>query len=224
MRNGNTKKVNNLRREEQDGIWEGLMGEDWARYRGLIGKVLPNAHQMWPEDEGELEQRPGTSGDTTTDSSDATSSTGAIPNRISSLANPSAAEPGDAGVTAVAPTDAAASGGISTLKGQPLDGLRAIPVRFVLQGGIVLSEAVPPLNAEGKAMRLGEALHGFFPALFPSSLVTINDASGAGSASAEKPSPHQQQQLAVAVLQGVRVPMESTMHWLTRAMSGAEGW
>ncbi|CAO1615761.1 unnamed protein product [Parajaminaea phylloscopi] len=270
VRNGNTKKVNNLRREEQDGIWESVRTGDWGTYSTLISKLLPPASAYPMEPMPPVNAALGVSVPAAS-----TSSTSSIPNRSSSLYStggnesqasltpslfaPSIAETiltpgaseddngGSMGGHAAANANAeslAAGASPMTLKGLALPGLKAIPVKFVLQGSVMLQEAIPPLNnpapnsssnATPVSMTLGQALHALFPALFPSSLdgndgpaaaatlaaatstATITPTAGDAGGQALLP-------LAVPIIQGIRVPLDSSMPWLSRVMSGPEGW
>lgn len=252
VRNGNTKKVNNLRKEEQDGIWEAVRSGNWSSYSALVSKLLPPL-SAWPV-EAEV--------DTTSIAAstvDAASSS-AIPNRSSSLHTPvvnnesqtSLVAPSlespfeglsddNAGTAGAGSTvSGAADGGtgqlpssagvVNALKGQPLPGLKAIPVKFVLQGSVVLQEAVPPMkahasaNAAPTAVTLANVLHAVFPALFPLA-PGLADTNG-DPAAATNPGVEAAQlaPLAVPIIHGIRVPLESSMPWLSRVMSGAEGW
>lgn len=277
VRNGNTKKVNNLRRGEQDGIWEAVREGDWGKWSGLVeGKLLP-AQGSWPAEVGTgATAGGGAQGSAAQGGGPTGGATGAIPNRSSSLfptssatsdgaqhegedAAPPPAEPATPG------TFSGKSNGNSSFSSLP--GLKAIPVKIVLQGGTVLQEAVPPLvggpgsgeqqqqadgaggNGGGRPLTLGEALHFLLPALFPSTGVEASSASAASeppsglpsgslgidfsgidgeSTTSRRPSPSSQAAaqppMAVAVVQGVRVPLEASLTWLSRVMSGAEGW
>lgn len=278
VRNGNTKKVNNLRRGEQDGIWEAVREGDWAKWSGLVeGKLLP-AQGSWPVEVGTTAAGGGggPQGAAAQGGGPTGGATGAIPNRSSSLF-PSSSATGDGaqhdGDDAAPPPAEPATPGTFSGKSNgnnsfsSLPGLKAIPVKIVLQGGTVLQEAVPPMvgasgggeqqqqadgtgsNGGGRPLTLGEALHFLLPALFPSTGVEASSASAASeppsglpsgslgidfsgidgeSTTSRRPSPSSQAAaqppMAVAVVQGVRVPLEASLTWLSRVMSGAEGW
>lgn len=129
---------------------------------------------------------------------------------------------------------------IKQLKGHSLPNLKAIPVKFVLQGGTVLQEAVPPLAEDrSSGMTLQGVLSGLFPALFPAPPPVLSEGEGSlgidfqdstAVTGVEERSLHSQAGqtnggvLAVAMIQGIVVPLESTLPWLARTMGGADGW
>lgn len=176
--------------------------------------------------------------------------------------------------------------GSRTVKGHGLPGLKAIPVKFVLQGGTILQEGVPPLTEDGKATTLQYVLSALFSALFPqqqqASAAAASKGSGSGSPtisglptksdsrhptlgvdfsplnlspprsttgtprSAEASRERQADSaggtgtgktggaggggaggggaLAVPIVQGIRIPLDSPVAQLARSISGADGW
>ncbi|PWN26277.1 hypothetical protein BDZ90DRAFT_233411 [Jaminaea rosea] len=257
IRNGNTKKVNSLRKQELDAVWEALVAGEYEKWMGVVGRLLP-AQGSWP-DEG-VGARPALA--------HLQSTTSSIPNRSSSL-HPASSSTDDhlEGADDSAVPSASGPGTFSKSNSgayTSLPGLKAIPVKIVLQGGTVIQEGVPPLvvlggagsngggqadgngngngsNSATRSLTVGEALHVLLPALFPaSSTPTIepSQASGAdpsslgidfsgfdsteGKALPDPPAPPPP--MAVPIVQGVRIPLESSMPWLCRVMSGGEGW
>ncbi|PWN22419.1 hypothetical protein BCV69DRAFT_281412 [Microstroma glucosiphilum] len=304
VRNGNTKKVNNLRRPEQDGIWDALIGGDYAQFTSLTSRILPAASAYPappPQPSAPPSSYPSTFRSASHTSSHEDLSSSLVPRRASSLyaapsggvfassqfnsSNPNlpidkgsedtaaAATESSATTSTVGPTDS----GSRTVKGQGLPGLKAIPVKFVLQGGTILQEGVPPLTEDGKPTTLQHVLSVLFPALFPqqqisaaskgsptiSGLPTKSDnrlptlgvdfsplslsppqsttstprsteasrerqgdpagvmgktsTTGAGPGTGAGP-------LAVPIVQGIRIPLESPVAQLARSVSGADGW
>lgn len=266
VRNGNTKKVNNLRREEQDGIWEALRTGDWNTYSTLMSKLLPPS-SAYPPEFASASAVAASSASPSSSIPNRTSSlysvgTGALGELVNesqtslapSLIAPSSElplVPGSPGLDEAAGSSSSSYGVVvgtsgsdgtstatasspQTLKGHPLPGLKAIPVKLVLQGGIVLQEAIPPLHSPPPStsnaavatptppsMTLGHVLHTLFPALFPASPegTIVNDAAAAVSSDVGFMTA-----LAVPIIQGIRVPLNSSMPWLSRVMSGADGW
>lgn len=294
VRNGNTKKVNALRKSDQDGIWEAVQRGDFALYSSVMVKILPPASTY---DAG------AGAGDATTSASappafdppqpaptpppptppPPPSSSSMVPSRGSSLLPPgrnasstSLLTPGVNTVglgssgneqqhaDAAAASEASASASTSTtptpasvpppgtLRGTGLPGLKSIPMRFILQGGTILQEGVPPIGEDGRPMTLGVVLHTLFPALFPVAATAATtgatpsfslgldfmasdvgagagaDAGGstatAAPAPAAPPSISHIDPLAVPIMQGIRVPLASTMLYLNRCLAGADGW
>lgn len=132
------------------------------------------------------------------------------------------------------PTSAATTPG--TLKGPGLPGLKTIPVRFILQGGTILQESIPPLVSTGtgeeatssRHTTLALVLHTLFPALFPISTTSKPSFSlgldFSSSAGGHDPNDVNVDALAVPITQGIRVPLSTTMLWLNKCLAGADGW
>lgn len=184
--------------------------------------------------------------------------------------------------SAPASTVSTTDSGSRTVKGQGLPGLKAIPVKFVLQGGTILQEGVPPLTEDGKPTTLQYVLSALFPALFPQpqaqtaskgsptisglpaksdsrlptfgvdfsplslsppqsttstprsseasrerhadpagapgtgKISSLGGAAGGGGGGAST--------LAVPIVQGIRIPLDSPVAQLARSVSGADGW
>ena len=65
------------------------------------------------------------------------------------------------------PSAASSSGNLNNkFKGQSLPNLKAIPVKFVLQGGIVLQEAIPPLVGDDGMKIVMEPIHDSLPRVY----------------------------------------------------------
>lgn len=137
------------------------------------------------------------------------------------------------------PSAASSSGNLNNkFKGQSLPNLKAIPVKFVLQGGIVLQEAIPPLVGDDgmKSMTLKMVLNGLFPALFPSSSSSTTSTAGeeeksslgidfrGGTETSDQGETTVGRTLAIPIIQGIHIPLESSIPWLAKTMSGTDGW
>ncbi|CAO1631961.1 unnamed protein product [Sympodiomycopsis kandeliae] len=252
IRNGNTKKVNALRRSEQDGIWEAIERGDFTQYSTLITKIAPpsSSYNAAGASNHRGPSKPESHNDTAP-------STQPVPSRVSSLypgqggANasstsltPSALSVSVGNEDGVTPaeenqsseqdtSDTQSSNTPGSLKGQGVAGLKSIPVKFILQGGTILQECIPPLSEDGKnATKLYHVLQTLFPALFPSSASSTSPSFSLGldfsstvhNSSSIDEEGARSSALAIPIIQGIRIPFTSTMLWLNKCLADADGW
>ncbi|ORX38891.1 autophagy protein Apg5-domain-containing protein [Kockovaella imperatae] len=85
---------------------------------------------------------------------------------------------------------------------------RALPVKLYLPDNApVIQEVVPPMTADGMPLSILALLRQHLPLLFPA----LN----------EKGSPYD---LAIPVAQGIEIPPEAEVAWLSACMCGVDGW
>lgn len=212
VRWGSTKRVTNLRKTEQDALWEGVVNHNFETYWSVASKIIP----PMPTSE---------SGNTSTTSSSN------HPSRAPSVSTPTGNNGGDIGKLSVmqqpfnesqsslnsaAPSESNVSVGegsgtaASTIA---RIGYRSLPMRFhLVEGAPVVQEPVAPYTEDGRPTTLYSVLSALFPLLVPPTPTFSTQ-------NAPPPPP-----LAYAVIQGIRVPFEAEIPWIGAALSSADGW
>lgn len=138
-----------------------------------------------------------------------------------------------------APSTDPASTSSSSAKAESSYSARALPIKIYLPDGApVIQEVITPLTSDGESSALHAhfsrkenelttgkpqtilgALRDHLPLLFPmtSTLSALSSSSGSSSSTTSYP-------LAIPLLQGVEVPPEAEVAWLTSTLCGADGW
>lgn len=207
VRWGSTKRVTNLRKTEQDALWEGVVNHNFETYWSVASKIIP----PMPISDG------GTATTTTTTSS-------GHPSRATSVSNGgesgrlSVMQPqfneSQTSLNSAAPSESNVSvgeGGSSTTAANR-NGYRSLPMRFhLVEGAPVVQEPVAPYTEDGRPTTLYSILSALFPLLVPPTPIFSTQSS--------PPPP-----LAYAVIQGIRIPFEAEIPWIGAALSSADGW
>lgn len=212
VRYGSTKKVSNLRRQEQDSLWDGLVerkftslmvegdeiklarfyADDFEKYWSVASKLIPA-----PSPPSLLHSRQ--------------------PSRTPSMVGPidgltRHANESQTSVAASVSSDHESNGGSGGNR-PPTSAVapRNVPIRFHLPDQApIVQEPIAPLE-DGRPVTLQSTLSSLFPLLFPPP-----QSFKLGSASAPN--------LAVPIIHGVQVPLESEIGWLSSAFTSADGW
>ncbi|KAG8887931.1 autophagy protein 5, partial [Tulasnella sp. 332] len=145
LRWGNTRKVTGLRKQDHDGLWEGVRTHSFDDFWRIGSKIFPTTTPLNPH------QGYNPNGHSTMNSPPS-----------ATLAPPSLS--GTSTITPRSPTATESSGP------NPQDGaytVRSVPVRIFLPDGPVLQELVPPVIEEGRAHTLRHFLRTQLPLLFP---------------------------------------------------------
>jgi autophagy-related protein 5 len=203
VRHGSTKRVTNLRRTEQDALWEGVMQHDFDVYWSVAEKVMPSASVL----NDELAATSGLAPPSRTPSFSSTN-TAPVKSILTHHHNESLSSLHSA---------AASESGVSTAETASTTKTiyRSVPMRFHLSNGApVVQEPAAPFTEDGRAITLHIVLSSLFPLLFPPT-PTFSTAAATGI----QPAP-----LAYAVIQGIRVPLEAEIAWIGSVLPYADGW
>ncbi|KAG8936685.1 autophagy protein 5 [Tulasnella sp. 419] len=147
LRWGNTKRVTSLRKQDHDGLWEGVREHNFDEFWRIASKIFPTTTPLSPNQVSS-------------------------PNGTSTLNSLPSSPPPSQHLTATStfapsrPPSADPSG----TSGGDRDGaynVRSVPVRIYLPDGPVLQELVPPLIEEGRPHTLRHFLRTHLPLLFP---------------------------------------------------------
>jgi len=146
LRWGNTKRVTGLRKQEQDGLWDGVKDHNFDDFWRVASKIFPVPTAFVPT----LHDAPLPS-----PSPSHVSNFTSTQSQIQAQTRPASTDP-------------------ATGQHQDRDGaynVRSIPVRVYLpSGGPVLQDLVPPIAEEGRESKpntLRKFLHSHLPLLFP---------------------------------------------------------
>ncbi|TKY86101.1 hypothetical protein EX895_004926 [Sporisorium graminicola] len=221
VRYGSTKKVVNLRKQEQDTLWDGVVSHDYDVFWSIANKLVPNASVSSLDAShgaaappagcspiasrtlslnlgGTQEERaaPPVQRSLTTQPNESQASL--APSTVSTITSTTSPDPPSAAGGAATPSTGSA--------------VRSIPIRiFLPDNAPIVQEPVPPTLEDGRANTLGAVLSALFPLLFP-------------------PPPSfssfqaQARPLAYALVQGVRMPLDAEIAWLGSALVGPDGW
>ncbi|EPQ30755.1 uncharacterized protein PFL1_01656 [Pseudozyma flocculosa PF-1] len=226
VRYGSTKKVVNLRRQEQDALWEGVVQHDFDAYWAVAHKLVPSTQPLSTSSSAEAEReylsraaalRSG--GSSAALSEEKPGGSVGMPRQASftSQSNESQASLAPSMVsTMTGATSSDAHGGTMTPSGAAATsssgGIRSVPIRILLPDGAPsVQEPVAPLLEDGRPATLATLLSGLFPLLFPP------PPSFSSFQAASPP-------LAYAVIQGVRMPLDAEVGWLGSTMLSPDGW
>ena len=216
VRWGSTKRVTNLRKTEQDALWEGVVSHDFDAYWSVASKIIPPMTAFDPAQGGAASSSRAPSVSTPGITADGLKAPPFTQQANESQRSLQSAAPSESGVsvadsTATATTTTTTAGGGKTGSGGHY---RSLPMRFYLvQGAPTVQEPVAPYHEDGRPITLQAVLSALFPLLFP----PIPTFSTSASQSAPPP-------LAYAVIQGIRVPPEAEIPWIGAALSSADGW
>ncbi|KAL1700454.1 autophagy protein Apg5-domain-containing protein [Schizophyllum commune] len=97
--------------------------------------------------------------------------------------------------------------------------VRSVPARIYLPDGPVIQDLVPPMLEDGNPQTLADFLSTRLPLLFPP-----RPPPPPPSRTNPRPQPPPVHDLAYPIIQGVIVPMEAEVAWLSACMAGADGW
>lgn len=231
VRHGSTKRVVNLRRTEQDALWEGVVEHDFDMYWSVASKIVPSGIQ--PTSSAAEASGPGSLSPSRAASIVSTAGEAQTADRYGTTTSQLTARPSltqqfnesQTSLHSAAPSEtnisvaesaatnrtSTAGGGGGASVGQ---NYRSLPMRFHLDGGApVVQEPVAPFTEDGRAATLHSVLSALFPLLFPPTPTF------SASSSPTPPPP-----LAYAVIQGIRVPLEAEIPWIGAVLPSADGW
>lgn len=220
VRYGSTKKVVNLRKQEQDTLWDSVVSHDYELFWSIANKLVPNAgvsgfdaaagnglalgrspiaaRTMSLNLGGTQEDRTNASAQRSLTTLQNESQASLAPSTLSTLTSTTSSDPTSA--TNSTPTSSAGNS------------VRSIPIRFFLPDNApIVQEPVPPTLDDGRANTLAAVLSALFPLLFPPP---------PSFSSFQAPAPP----LAYALVQGVRMPLDTEIAWLGSALVGPDGW
>ncbi|KDN37662.1 hypothetical protein K437DRAFT_251777 [Tilletiaria anomala UBC 951] len=208
VRFGNTKRVVNLRRQEQDALWDGVIEQDFDKYWSVAAKLVPPPSSVAPPISRQSSRAPSLLGGAGLE--DRAFLTNHANESQTSLAPSLASNAPSEVPSATGP--AGANAGLTTNANKDANAARAVPIRFHLPDNAPLvQEPVAPLLEDGRPATLQSTLSALFPLLFPPPpafrLGTIA-------------SPN----LAYPVVHGIVVPLESEISWLGSTFTSADGW
>lgn len=205
VRWGSTKRVTNLRKMEQDALWEGVITHDYDTYWSVASKIIPPL--------------PIADGNHSTLTPSRTPSVPASSINADTLKPPFTQQINESqtSLQSVAPSESGLSTAESTTGARnSTTNYRSIPMRFYLvQGAPTVQEPVAPYSEDGRPNTLHSVLSALFPLLVPPIPAFTNSASQVSG----PPPP-----MAYAVIQGIRIPFDAEITWISSALSSADGW
>ena len=230
VRHGSTKRVVNLRRNEQDQLWDGVVQHDFDVFWSVASKLIPNAQQLSSNtqstDAASSSLSPSRAASFSSAASESISGAEKYGTTSSQLtARPSLMQQYNESQTSLhsaAPSEtnmsiaesAVTTGKTSTTGGGGSTSYRSLPMRFhLVNGAPVVQEPVAPYTEDGKPNTLHSILSALFPLLFPPT-PTFSP-----SSSPSPPPP-----LAYAVIQGIRIPLDAEIPWIGALLGSADGW
>ncbi|KAJ9478753.1 Autophagy protein 5 [Pseudozyma hubeiensis] len=216
VRYGSTKKVVNLRKQEQDTLWDGVVSHDYELFWSIANKLVPSANvASFDAGTGAGSVRSPIAARTVSLNLGRTQddrSAASIQRSLTTQPNESQASLAPSTVstlTSASSSDAPASGAATPIAGSAV---RSIPLRFFLPDNApIVQEPVPPTLEDGKSNTLGAVLSALFPLLFPPPPSFSSFQAQAAP-------------LAYALVQGVRMPLDAEIAWLGSALVGPDGW
>ncbi|SPO25085.1 related to ATG5 - protein involved in autophagy and the Cvt pathway [Ustilago trichophora] len=215
VRYGSTKKVVNLRKQEQDTLWDGVVSHDYELFWSIANKLVPNASvsNFEPSAATTPGRSPIASRTLSLNLGGTHDERTAPPVQRSLTSQPNESQaslaPSMASTLTTTSSSDAPSGTATPTTGNVV---RSIPIRiFLPDNAPIVQEPVPPTLEDGRANTLGAVLSALFPLLFPP---PPSFSSFQGQA---KP-------LAYALVQGVRMPLDAEIAWLGSALVGPDGW
>lgn len=216
VRYGSTKKVVNLRKQEQDTLWDGVTSHDYDLFWSIANKLVPTSKAS-PFDTVSGGSSTGRSPNTARTLSLNLGSAHEAPMVQRSLTNqPNESQASLAPSTVSTITSTSSSDAPSATSGTatPTAGnsVRSIPIRiFLPDNAPIVQEPAPPMLDDGRPNTLGAVLSSLFPLLFPPP-PSFSSFQG------------QAPPLAFALVQGVRMPLDTEIAWLGSALVGPDGW
>ena len=220
VRYGSTKKVVNLRKQEQDALWDGVISHDYDMFWSIASKLVPNMGVSAIDPSLGAATSLGRSPIATRALSLTLGITqderASLPVQRSLTTQPNESQASLAPSTVSTITSTTSSDPPSAASGTatPTAGnaVRSIPIRFFLPDNApIVQEPVPPTLEDGRPNTLGAVLSALFPLLFP-------PPPSFSSFQAQAPP------LAYALVQGVRMPLDTEIGWLGSALVGPDGW
>ncbi|SJX66086.1 related to ATG5-protein involved in autophagy and the Cvt pathway [Sporisorium reilianum f. sp. reilianum] len=220
VRYGSTKKVVNLRKQEQDTLWDGVVSHDYDVFWSIANKLVPNANvsafEAGHSATTALGRSPIASRTVSLNLGGTHDDRTAPPVQRSLTTQPNESQASLAPSTVSTITSTTSSDAPSATSGTatPSAGttVRSIPMRiFLPDNAPIVQEPVPPTLEDGRANTLGAVLSALFPLLFP-------PPPSFSSFQAQAPP------LAYALVQGVRMPLDAEIAWLGSALVGPDGW
>lgn len=216
VRYGSTKRVVNLRKQEQDTLWDSVVAHDYEMFWSIANKLVPSAtvSTLDPSAVPSTPGRPASASRTLSLNLGPAHEASAVQRSLTTQPNESQASLAPSTISAIttASSSDAASGTATPTGGMGKDAVRSIPIRiFLPDNAPIVQEPVPPVLEDGRANTLGGVLSALFPLLFPPP-PSFSSFQGKG-----KP-------LAYVVVQGVRVPLDAEIGWLGSALVGPDGW
>lgn len=227
VRFGSTKRVTNLRKAEQDAMWEGVMEHDFDKFWPVASKLMPllttleapasSPSSLSPSRAPSISSKAGAES-STVDRFGSVSSQNTVRASLMHQLNDSqaslySAAPSESNMS-VAESSAAVSTKTSSGNFKENQSYRSLPMRFHLaQGAPIVQEPVAPYTDEGRPITLRAVLSALFPLLFPPTPTF------SASSTSSPPTP-----LAYAVIQGIRIPLEAEIAWIGAALPSADGW
>ncbi|OCF41711.1 autophagy protein 5 [Kwoniella heveanensis CBS 569] len=207
----NTNRVTNLRRTDLEAGWDGIVQDDYDLYLRMASRVLPLPTPV----------------------------AGLSTNTGSSM-NPARSPSTDPGSGA-----GSGSGSGSSIKSESSYAVRSVPLKIYLPDNApVIQEVIPPTKPDGKPATLLSILRKHLPLLFPPnppnltsaasirnmsqsfhSTLTLNQSRSRTDLKATNAQPAiDPYTLAFPVAQGILIPPEADLAWLSSCISGADGW
>ncbi|KAF6767446.1 Autophagy-related protein 5 [Kalmanozyma brasiliensis GHG001] len=215
VRYGSTKKVVNLRKQEQDTLWDGVTSHDYDLFWSIANKLVPNSRNSTFEIGSAATVRsPITARTLSLNIGAGEERTPPMVQRsLTNQPNESQASLAPSTVSTITSTSSDAPSATSgTATPTTGNAVRSIPIRiFLPDNAPIVQEPAPPMLDDGRPNTLGAVLSALFPLLFPpppsfSSFVS------------------QAPPLAFALVQGVRMPLDTEIAWLGSALVGPDGW
>lgn len=209
VRWGSTKRVTNLRKTEQDALWEGVVSHNFDTYWSVASKIIP----AMPDNSAGVGTPSGYSSRAA--SLSLMPSNGGDPSSVRGSLTQQFNE-SQTSLHSAAPSESGVSVAESTVtSGRSGNQYRSLPMRFhLLPGAPIVQEPVAPYTEDGRPTTLHGVLSALFPLLFPPTPTFATS-----TAQSVPPPP-----LAYAVIQGIRVPLEAEIPWIGAALASADGW
>ncbi|CDR99824.1 related to ATG5-protein involved in autophagy and the Cvt pathway [Sporisorium scitamineum] len=219
VRHGSTKKVVNLRKQEQDTLWDGVVSHDYDVFWSIANKLVPNASVPSFDTSHAATTSAGRSpiaSRTLSLNLGGTQEERTAPpvqRSLTTQPNESQASLAPSTVSTITSTSSdAPSANSGTATPSAGSAVRSIPIRiFLPDNAPIVQEPVPPTLEDGRANTLATVLSALFPLLFP-------PPPSFSSFQAQAPP------LAYALVQGVRMPLDAEIAWLGSALVGPDGW
>ncbi|WVF69945.1 hypothetical protein IAT40_004730 [Kwoniella sp. CBS 6097] len=200
----NTNRVTNLRRTDLEAGWDGIVQDDYDLYLRMASRILPLPTPV----------------------AGPTLSTGSSMNP----SRPPSTDPSSGG-----------GGSGSAMKSESSYAARSVPIKFYLPDNApVIQEVIPPTRPDGKPATLLSILRKHLPLLFPTNPPNLSLASPpstrimsqsfhSSSLTQSRSRPDLKSTidpytLAFPVAQGILIPPEADLAWLSACISGADGW
>ncbi|GAA5885201.1 hypothetical protein JCM16303_005900 [Sporobolomyces ruberrimus] len=204
VRFGNSKKrLVNLKREEQDQLWDGVVQNDFQKYWSIANKLIPlplsTSSPPQPSPSPSIYSGAGQNESTLTVNN-------AITGDLRNLA-----------VKVYLPPTLVVGGSATGEGGNGTSGATGM-------GGRILTCPVTPLDANGQPTTLHSYLSSLLPLLFPAQTPLSSTSSTSTFTSSQNHRRTTTKVTAYPLIQGIVVPLESELNWLASCMGGTDGW